>query len=654
MVRTYAFFPSALRRGWLVALLFGSSQAPVWAQSAALPADTSRRVLPTVQVQALRPARYAAGSRFTSLDSAALAPYRSSTVAEALSARTPLYLRTYGPGQLASMSIRGTAARHTAVLWHGFSLNFPSLGQADLNLLPVAAAARIDVQHGPAAAQYGTGAVGGAVVLGTAPVARGTQVAGLLEAGSFGALTLGLTGSDRTDRVSVRTSFQQRTAQNDYPYTVREFAGEVRRRQRNAALSQSSLTQDISVQLNPRAELFAAAWLTASDRQIQPALGIRDVHARQRDQSGRLVLGYRQRHARGETLVQAAWFGDAILYASDELATSHSYTQVRQAQAEHTFRPRPNLQVRAGAEGQQFVARVDGYGGRITEWRGAAFALLRYDPTARLRLTLNARQAFIPNRRPPLAPTLGAEWQLWRTAGQQLWLKANAARSYRAPTLNDRYWRPGGNPDLKPELGLGYEAGLHHETALNAAHTLLLQTELTAYRLVVDDWIEWPQDPLTGYYSPRNLRQVRTQGLEASSTLRWQLAAYQLSATGAYTFTQAQKTQGTPLDTDPVGRQLMYVPRHAAALNTDHRWRRWTLSTNASFTGVRFTDAAAVTELPAYAVLNASVGRELTAGRWQLTALLRGFNLTNQEYQNYAFHVMPPRAWALSLRAAWQ
>ena len=37
------------------------------------------------------------------------------------------------------------------------------------------------------------------------------------------------------------------------------------------------------------------------------------------------------------------------------------------------------------------------------------------------------------------------------------------ARSYRAPTLNERYWVPGGNPALLPEAGWGSEAGLRHQ-----------------------------------------------------------------------------------------------------------------------------------------------------------------------------------------------
>ena len=57
-------------------------------------------------MRAVRPERFAV----------ALNQYRTGTVADILAARTPAYIKNYGPGQLASISLRGTAARHTAVL----------------------------------------------------------------------------------------------------------------------------------------------------------------------------------------------------------------------------------------------------------------------------------------------------------------------------------------------------------------------------------------------------------------------------------------------------------------------------------------------------------------------------------------------------------
>ena len=43
---------------------------------------------------------------------------------------------------------------------------------------------------------------------------------------------------------------------------------------------------------------------------------------------------------------------------------------------------------------------------------------------------------------------------------KELKLKGSTAYNYRFPSMNDLYWRPGGNPDVKPEEGYSYDASI--------------------------------------------------------------------------------------------------------------------------------------------------------------------------------------------------
>jgi vitamin B12 transporter len=639
-------------------LLLGAAcwSAPATAQQMPHALD-SVQMLPAVRVQGLPATRFATGTRRTTLDTLALRQAGAGTLADALSLRTPLYLKNYGPGQLASITLRGTSARHTAVLWQGFNINLPSLGEADFALLPVSGATQVAVQHGPAGATYGTGAIGGTVLLTSEPRwGQGLQSRVQLDGGSFG---LGAGSGEATfsnQKISLRTAASYRTAQNDFPY--REPVGRENgrlvygptQRQQNAQLRQWSLAQDATLRVGEQGELTAAVWLTDADRQIQAALGSVNRHARERDQSRRLLAGYRHVSSRHETSVRAAWFEDIINYQDDGVR-SNSRVQTSQAQAEHTFRFAPTLSLRLGGEAQHFVAHVDGYEApTVTENRFGGFGLLRYDPLPRLQLSLNVRQAFISGRRPPLTPTAGAEWLAWQRGTQQLSVKASASRSYRAPTLNERFWYPTGKPDLRPETSLGYEAGLRHE--VRPAPTLLLQTELTAFRQRVDDWVQWLPTDLG--YAPNNLRQVLAQGLEASSELSWKPGRYTLAARAAYAYTSSRKVRGYALDEDPVGQQLAYVPLHTAAFSTDHSWRGWLLTSALTFTGFRYTTASGTDFLPSYLLLNAQLGHEFRVGRARLTPLVQGFNLGNLRYQSYQSRAMPGRSWVASLRVAWR
>lgn len=633
------------------------------------PADSARLArrphrLAEVRVRAIGPERFAVGSQRLELDSAVLAQYRGSNLAEVLQARTPLILKYYGPGQLATIALRGTSAQHTAVLWNGLNIMLPTLGQNDFALLPVGATTRVAIQPGPAAALYGSGAVGGAVLLNSDPDWRpGYRGSVQADAGSFGLAGGSLEARAATPAVAVRVAASYREAQNDYTYVLREARGPVRYTLQNAALHhQWSISPDVAWRVGPAGELTAAAWLTDTDREIQSGVNVAGSQARERDQSRRLVLGYRHVAARKQWSVRGAWFDDVLNYQNGG-PSSNSRVRTTQAQAERTTALGARGSLRLGGEAQHFSAQVDGYGPvAVTENRAAAFALLRYDPRPALRLSANLRQAFLPAGLAPLTPTVGAEWDLRPAPApsdslvpaptHQLTAKASAARSYRAPTLNERYWIPGGNPALRPELGFGYEAGLRHRLAWN--RYTVLETELTAFRQDVNDWVQWLPIASTGIWTPQNLRQVRSQGVEVSTALRRHQGRYAGSVQVAYHFTDTRKTQGSAADSDPVGVQLAYVPQHQASLSTDHRWRGWLLSSTFVFTSLRYINASGIDFLPGTGLLGATLGRTLRGpARTSLLVLAQATNLLNQAYESYPGRPAPPCGFSASVRLSW-
>ncbi|WP_152981549.1 TonB-dependent receptor, partial [Hymenobacter sp. AT01-02] len=391
---------TVLRAGWCLLWLSGSmlASSTVVAQRAPARLTDSIQSLPTVRVQGVRPSRFAVGSRVTTvLDSTTILP-TGSTLAEALAARTPLYLKEYGPGQLASISIRGTSAQHTAVLWNGFNVMLPTLGQSDFSLLPLSGNTRADVQHGPAGATYGTGAVGGTVLL-SSPVVWGAGLRGTvqLDAGSFGLRAGSVEGSFSNQRLAVRTAASYRTADNDFLYSTREITGLVSRRQENAAQRQWSLAQDVTLRVGQRGEVQASAWLTDADRQIQPSIGSANTHAREQDKSRRLLTGYRHVTSRHETGVRVAWFEDILNYRNDA-TTSNSTVRTTQAQADHTRNFGSRASLRAGVEAQHFAVVPELYRREVTENRFAGYVLLRYDPHPTVHLSANVRQAVLPGR----------------------------------------------------------------------------------------------------------------------------------------------------------------------------------------------------------------------------------------------------------------
>ena len=217
-----------------------------------------------------------------------------------LQARTPLALKNYGPGQLATIALRGTSAQHTAVLWNGLNIMLPTLGQSDFALLSVGATTRVGVQPGPAAALYGSGAVGGAVLLTPTPTggpACAAAPSSMRAASGWGAAAWRPARPRPTVAVRVAASYRQ--ARNNYTYSLKEARGPVRYTLQNAALRhQWSISPDAGLARGRGGRNHGRRLAHRSDREIQPGVNVLGGDARERDQSRRLVLGYRHVAAR--------------------------------------------------------------------------------------------------------------------------------------------------------------------------------------------------------------------------------------------------------------------------------------------------------------------------------------------------------------------
>ena len=111
-----------------------------------------------------------------------------------------------------------------------------------------------------------------------------------------------------------------------------------------------------------------------------------------------------------------------------------------------------------------------------------------------LTATLGARQQFIDGEsgtadHDRFLPSLGIVY----TATSNLNLFANAGKAFRAPTFNNLYYRSTfivGNPDLGPEEGWTYEAGVKYDNPL-------LRLRLALFSMQYEDKIEI--DRSTGY-----------------------------------------------------------------------------------------------------------------------------------------------------------
>lgn len=595
-------------------------------------------MLPAAEVRADQLRRWPPGASAVALDSARLSRRRAENVADVLTKTSGVYMKSYGLGSLATPAVRGGGAAQTAAVWNGFPLQSPLLGLLDFALLPAFFVDELSVQYGGNTASWGSGAIGGAVLLDNVPVFHeGFSVEWQTTLGSFGRRRQAAALRYGNGRLAGATRLFWEKANNNFPY--RALPGLPVKRQENARLEQKGLLQELFWKINPTQELTLRAWLQGTDRQIPPTIVQTRSAAEQTDATVRTALHWKKTGKTSVIQARAAFFSEKLDYRDPLIlleSASRFDTWTAEVEAGQTFSRRFRLH---GALTHTFTrASTSAYETSPRQHRTAAFAALRRDGR-RWQAQLDGRLERVDGGWAPFTPGLGAEIR----ALPFLKINAKVARHYRLPTFNDRFWQPGGNPGLLPESGWSQELG----AALDGKKKRLTwSVSSTAYQRRIHNWILWAQRTGQAFFSPQNIAEVWSRGLENRLDLGLSLPFGDLRLSGGYDYTRSTNEQAIKSPRIEPGAQLFYVPRHRAFGELSFQRKNIQITAFQQYTG-------AVTGLnepvPAFGVGSIQAQYDRTFGAWDGYLFVQADNLWDARYQVVERRPMPGRSFQVGL-----
>ncbi|MCX7651179.1 MAG: TonB-dependent receptor, partial [Flavobacteriales bacterium] len=475
----------------------------------------SLRLLKPVTVEAPRLMDFRAGQKEQVWDSAALAPYGQRNLADLLGAESSVFIKAYGPGLLASPTLRGGSAQHMAVVWQGIPINSPMNGQSDLALIPVEAGDVLRLQYGGSSGLWGSGAVAGTVHLNSRPLFDKAFDMGLrMMAGSFGDYRQKAHMAWSNGHYWISAKAFHGFARNDFPFLNTNFFPPEKQRLPHAAWHNMGLICDGAVRLRRHQQMTLHVWMQKTLRNLPPTLLEAFSEARQQDYVGRALANWSTEKNRLHLGGRLAFLADRLVY-SDPSSGIHNTSLSRQIvmEAEARYRIGENHLLYGGLHNTLAFGRHDNYGGWRHQNRWAVLAGYTWSHfSGKIQCALGLRQEILNLQWAPLTGSVGFTFAPWR------WLEVKALgnRVYRAPTLNDLYWRPGGNPQLQPEHGFSAEGGLKLKTSWKAWRLL---TEVTYFSRLIKNWIIWL--PAGAFWTPQNLMQVWSRGTETFSCIEW-------------------------------------------------------------------------------------------------------------------------------------
>lgn len=618
---------------WLLLFL-----GPLQAEAQIIPDTTI--VLPEVQVEDIRdradPAT--ATARLTTLDAADLAAVNAHSVADVLEARTGLFIKRYGSG-LATLSLRGTGSSHTLLLLDGLRIADPQTGQVDLSLLPTVLLESVEVFHGAASALYGSDALGGVVQFGTLAANESSQVRLSGGYGAYGERTLGAVAAGGRGQWSGLIAAEINQEDGDFVYHKETLFPPQDVQREGADRSLITLFSRATYR-GERQKLSVAGWLNQTERGLPGPGNAPPGGARQWDDYLRLWATHTTRLPWGSIDLNGAFQTTRLRYVNPLAATddtSRTRTFDFGARANLIATPRwlvasgaalgfDHTDLREGIGQTRMAAFVQGRGD-YGRWR--LFPALRLDAHTMAETTTWA-----------LTPRLGLNVQPLTT--QAIHLKGSIGRAFRVPTFNERFYEPGGNPDLKPERGWSADAGIHLKTE-QMLHRA--EAELTIFATRLLDQIVWFPSfvgPSVQVWRPANISRVTTQGFEVS--LRGQThLAHAVALNGSLTFTHTDARDRSDPAAASHNQPLRYVPQQQLKVHLGTGWHGWHLDLSGRFVGRRHITTDGSMALPVYHVVDAQLRSQHVFGPVKATLALGVENLFDSDYAVVRFYPMPPR-----------
>ena len=620
------------------------------------------------------------GVQQTRLDSAILKENIALSIADVLAFNSPIFVKQYGRATLSTVSFRGTGPSHTQVTWNGMRINNPMLGMTDFSMIPSYFIDDASLLHGTSSVNETGGGLGGLVRLSTTPAAAdgfGLQyVQGIGMYRTFDEF-LRLTWGNEHWQVSTRAVYQ--SSVNDFKYRNRDKKENIydedkniigsyypTERNKSGAFDDVHVLQEVYYNTGRGDRFGLNAWYINSNRELPVTTtdyaDDRQFENRQREHTLRSIVSWDHYRSTWKTAVKAGYIHTWMAYDYRRDPGSGTMTSMTRArnkvntlygQVEGEYTPNDRWFFTAGVSAHQhFVESIDKHiilqqGGRgiVGYDKGrielSASASAKWRPTERLGMSVVLREELYGTKWATI-PALFADYLLSKRGN--IVAKASVSRNYRFPTLNDLYFLPGGNPDLRSESGFSYEAGLSFAVGKEGAYTL--SGSASWYDLHIDDWILW-LSTTKGFFSPRNVKEVHAYGVEMQADLDIVLAR-ELKLGLAGTFTWAPSiNEGEPISPadQSVGKQLPYEPEFSATATGRLTWRSWGLLYQFCYYSERYTmssnDISLSGRLTPYLMSNLSLEKGFAFTWADLSLKGTVNNLFNEEYLSVLSRPMP-------------
>ena len=621
------------------------------------------------------------GAQLTKFDSVVLKENIALSMADVLTFNSPIFVKSYGRATLSTVSFRGTSPSHTQVTWNGMKINNPMLGMTDFSMIPSYFIDDASLLHGTSSVNETGGGLGGAVKMSTVPAQNeGFGLQYVQGVGSFKTFDEFVRLTYGSDKWQISTRAVLSSSPNEYEYKNHDKKENIYdedmnivgqyypvENNRSGSYKDFHFLQEVYYNTGKGDRLGFNAWYINSNREL-PMLTTdygeeMDFDNRQREHTFRSILSWDHFRSNWKLSAKGGYINTWMAYdykrdvgngnmAHMTRSRSKINTFYGQAEGEYFIGKKWLFTANVSAH-QHFVESQDkniilqeggkgivGYNKARVELSSSVSA--KYRPADNIGLSFVLREDMYGEDFTPLIPAFFIDGVISKKGN--ITAKASVSRNFRFPTLNDLYFLPGGNPNLKKESGITYDAGFSFAFANEEKYNL--QGSVNWFDSYINDWILWL--PTTkGFFSPKNIKDVHAYGIEVQSDFSALITKnLKLDLDATYSWTPSIN-EGEPISSadQSVGKQLPYVPEHSATVTGRLSWNTWSFMYKWCYYSERFTmssnDISLTGKLPVYFMNNITIEKGVSMKLADISIKGSINNLFNEEYLSVLSRPMP-------------
>jgi iron complex outermembrane receptor protein len=623
-----------------------------------------------------------AGQKKSRVDSVVLVDKLTLNLSDVLSENTPVYIKEHGRGALATASFRGTAPSHTQVQWNGININSPMLGMVDFSLIPVYIIDDLSLNHGGSSIKDQSGGLGGSININN-KVDWNNRFSGRYYQGvgsfstfdEFGQINVG------NRKIQSKIRIYSNSSENDYTFINKTLFERPKIKNENADYSKKGFSQEIYVRANQNNYLSAKAWGQEANRSIPTVLSSEAAaHTNlnsQYDNTIKAIADWKHYREKSKLYISIAYDYQSLDYfleneVSGQDITPAVYSESKMSSIhnnlEYSFeyskkvRFQTSIKYKHSDVHTKDSVKKTGYDVIRNDY--SVFGGIYVNASKKINLSLMLRDDITDYNFSPLIFNFGVSHK--PLIDKDLVVKGSFARNYHHPTLNDLYWQPGGNPDLKPEKGFTSDLSIGYSYSNNK---LNVSSELTGFYSNINNWIIWLPS-FKGYWEPFNIKKVKSYGLEYNFKITSNIQKVKILFQGNYGLTKSLN-YGDPLNwgDESYKKQLPYIPVHSGNLLTQIKFKGYYFRYQFNAYSERFTMTSNKVGLEddseelgihddhgklgwyyPYYMSNLTLGKDYKLKKYKLGVELKIKNLFDEEYRSALNRYMPGRYYTLLLK----